>query len=107
MKKPNHPYQEWEKLVEKELAEIRKSVVEKNNQDVIPTKRLYTTRDIENLEYLDSMPGLFPFLRGTKATMYTSHPWTIRQYLGFSTAQETNAFYHQCLATGQTGLSVA
>ncbi|MBF0314098.1 MAG: methylmalonyl-CoA mutase [Oligoflexia bacterium] len=73
----------------------------------ITIKRKYDKRDIEQIPHLDSLPGFAPFLRGPYATMYTSNPWTIRQYAGFSTAEESNAFYKNSLAQGQTGLSVA
>ncbi len=68
---------------------------------------LYTTTDLEGLDFLDTWPGLAPFLRGPYATMYVTRPWTIRQYAGFSTAEESNAFYRRNLAAGQKGLSVA
>ncbi|MEE8474900.1 MAG: methylmalonyl-CoA mutase family protein, partial [Myxococcota bacterium] len=70
-------------------------------------KSLYTAADLENLEFIDSLPGFPPYVRGTKATMYANRPWTIRQYAGFSTAEESNAFYRRNLAAGQKGLSVA
>lgn len=73
----------------------------------IDVKPLYTRADVEDLEFLDTIPGDFPFLRGPRATMYAEKPWTIRQYAGFSTAEESNAFYRACLAQGQMGLSVA
>ena len=58
----------------------------------IPIKPLYTLDDLENLQHLDTMPGLAPFVRGPRATMYANRPWTIRQYAGFSTAEESNRF---------------
>jgi methylmalonyl-CoA mutase len=73
----------------------------------IEIKPSYTARDIEGLDGLDTWPGLSPFLRGPYPTMYTTQPWTIRQYAGFSTAEESNAFYRRNLAAGQKGLSVA
>ncbi len=73
----------------------------------IAVKPLYTAEDLEGLEALDSLPGFEPFVRGIRATMYANRPWTIRQYAGFSTAEESNAFYRQSLAAGQMGLSVA
>jgi methylmalonyl-CoA mutase N-terminal domain len=73
----------------------------------IPVKPLYTAADLEGLEDLASLPGLPPFLRGPRASMYAHRPWTIRQYAGFSTAEESNAFYRAGLKAGQTGLSVA
>ncbi len=73
----------------------------------IRVKPLYTAADLERLEPLDSLPGFAPFVRGTRATMYANRPWTIRQYAGFSTAEESNRFYKNGLKAGQTGLSVA
>src|SRR6478672_6638501 len=73
----------------------------------IPVKPLYGPEDIEGLSYIDSYPGIAPYLRGPYPTMYVTQPWTIRQYAGFSTAEESNAFYLRNLAAGQTGLSVA
>ncbi len=70
-------------------------------------KPLYTAADLEGLEQTDTLPGLVPFLRGPRATMYANRPWTLRQYAGFSTAEESNAFYKANLAAGQQGLSVA
>jgi methylmalonyl-CoA mutase len=78
-----------------------------SSPDGIEIKPLYTAADIEKLESVDTLPGLFPFLRGPRATMYSNRPWTIRQYAGFSTAEESNAFYRANLAAGQQGLSVA
>ncbi len=75
--------------------------------DGLEIKPLYTAADLENLEYTDSLPGLWPYLRGPRATMYANRPWTIRQYAGYSTAEESNAFYRRNLAAGQKGLSVA
>src|SRR3954452_5622882 len=68
---------------------------------------LYTPADLAGLDFLDTYPGLPPFLRGPYPTMYTTQPWTIRQYAGFSTAAESNAFYRRNLAAGQKGLSIA
>ncbi|MFT3828354.1 MAG: methylmalonyl-CoA mutase [Opitutaceae bacterium] len=73
----------------------------------IPVKPLYTAADVPVDGWLDSMPGLAPFVRGPYATMYVQKPWTVRQYAGFSTAEESNAFYKRNLAAGQAGLSVA
>src|SRR5204863_1504680 len=69
-------------------------------------KPLYTAADLESIE-ADTMPGLPPFTRGVRGTMYAGRPWTIRQYAGFSTAEDSNAFYRRNLAAGQKGLSVA
>ena len=73
----------------------------------IPVKANYTAEDLENLEHLNYAAGIAPFLRGPYSTMYVMRPWTIRQYAGFSTAEESNAFYRRNLASGQKGLSVA
>ena len=73
----------------------------------IKIKPNYSEKDIENLEHLDFGAGFAPNLRGPHTTMYVRHPWTIRQYAGFSTAEESNAFYRRNLAAGQKGLSVA
>jgi len=78
-----------------------------NSAEGIPIKNFYTYDDIVELEHLDYAAGLPPFLRGPYATMYVQKPWTIRQYAGFSTAEESNAFYRRNLAAGQKGLSVA
>ena len=73
----------------------------------IPVKSTYSSKDLENMEHLGYAAGLPPFLRGPYSAMYTMRPWTIRQYAGFSTAEESNAFYRRNLAAGQKGLSVA
>ncbi|WP_372345313.1 methylmalonyl-CoA mutase [Streptomyces sp. KL116D] len=73
----------------------------------IAVEPLYTGRDLEGLDFLDTYPGVAPYLRGPYPTMYVNQPWTIRQYAGFSTAEESNAFYRRNLAAGQKGLSVA
>ncbi|RYY12025.1 MAG: methylmalonyl-CoA mutase, partial [Alphaproteobacteria bacterium] len=73
----------------------------------IPVKGRYGPEDREGLEFLDTYPGIAPFLRGPYPTMYVTQPWTIRQYAGFSTAEDSNAFYRRNLAAGQKGLSVA
>jgi methylmalonyl-CoA mutase len=73
----------------------------------IPVKRLYTAHDLEGMQHLPFLSGMAPFLRGPYASMYVSKPWTVRQYAGFSTAEESNAFYKRNLAAGQKGLSVA
>ena len=73
----------------------------------IELKSFYTKKDIENLKHIDSLPGIDPFVRGPYPTMYTNKPWTIRQYAGFSTAEESNAFYRKNLENGQMGLSIA
>ena len=75
--------------------------------ELIPVKPVYTKSDLEGLEHLNYMSGIPPFLRGPYSAMYPLRPWTIRQYAGFSTAAESNAFYRRNLASGQKGLSVA
>ena len=75
--------------------------------DGIEVKALYTAADLEALEWTDTLPGDAPYLRGPRATMYANRPWTVRQYAGYSTAEESNAFYRRNLAAGQQGLSVA
>ncbi|DAZ94995.1 TPA: hypothetical protein N0F65_000627 [Lagenidium giganteum] len=98
---------EWLKLATKEIK--GKDPTEQllwKTPEGIPIKPLYTKNDLEDLE-LSQAPGSFPFTRGPYATMYTAKPWTVRQYAGFSTAEESNAFYRKNLAAGQQGLSVA
>src|SRR5215831_15141162 len=73
----------------------------------IAVKSAYSPNDVAGLDFLDGYPGIAPYLRGPYPTMYTTQPWTIRQYAGFSTAEESNAFYRRNLAAGQKGLSVA
>src|SRR3954447_18689069 len=73
----------------------------------ICVKPLYTKDDLAGLDFLGTYPGIAPFLRGPYPTMYVKQPWTIRQYAGFSTAEESNAFYRRNLAAGQKGLSIA
>ena len=70
-------------------------------------KPVYTAADTAGLDFLDTMPGIAPFVRGPYPAMYVTQPWTIRQYAGFSTAEDSNAFYRRNLASGQKGLSVA
>ncbi|MCK9254649.1 MAG: methylmalonyl-CoA mutase [Bacteroidales bacterium] len=88
---------------------VEKSVTEKNwmTAEQIPVKKLYTSDDLQGMEHLNYAAGLAPYFRGPYSTMYVMRPWTIRQYAGFSTAEESNAFYRRNLASGQKGLSVA
>src|SRR5712692_9943069 len=97
---------DWEELASKEVKGDPSSLAW-NTPEGIKVKPLYTAADLEGLEAVDSLPGFEPFLRGVRATMYANRPWTIRQYAGFSTAEESNAFYRANLAAGQMGLSVA
>ena len=103
-----HPeYAQWKELAAKELrGKSPESLVWKTPEG-IPVKPLYTAEDLETLEHLNNLPGLPPYVRGPRATMYVHRPWTIRQYAGFSTARDSNAFYRRNLAAGQKGLSVA
>ncbi len=89
----------------KNYQDLKNGSFETNEQ--INIKALYTEQDLEHLEYADTMPGIPPYTRGPYPTMYVNRPWTIRQYAGFSTAEESNAFYRRNLAMGQKGLSVA
>ena len=100
---------QWKKLANAEVKKMGKTVEDLVTKTLegIDIKALYTAEDTNNLETVDSLPGISPFIRGPKATMYTARPWTIRQYAGFSTAKESNAFYRKNLAAGQKGLSVA
>ncbi|MCA9544472.1 MAG: methylmalonyl-CoA mutase, partial [Myxococcales bacterium] len=72
----------------------------------IDVRPLYTAADLAGVDHLGTLPGLPPFVRGPYSTMYTQRPWTVRQYAGFSTAEESNAFYRRNLAAGQKGLSI-
>ncbi|VFQ45409.1 methylmalonyl-CoA mutase [Desulfoluna butyratoxydans] len=97
----------WRTLAEKELRGRALEELTRATPEGISIKPLYTEDDLEGLEWAGAMPGLSPYVRGPKATMYAGRPWTIRQYAGFSTAKESNAFYRRNLAAGQKGLSVA
>lgn len=97
----------WAKLAQKELGDKPLSDLVWLTPEGIKVKPLYTAADLEGLEGLNSLPGLEPFTRGVRGTMYANRPWTIRQYAGFSTAEESNAFYRKNLAAGQQGVSVA
>lgn len=99
--------QDWEKLAAKEMKKETTASLLWDTSEGIQVKPLYTLADLEKLENVDTLPGFAPFLRGPKATMYAGRPWTVRQYAGFSTAEESNAFYRRNLAGGQQGLSVA
>src|SRR5580693_2275685 len=104
---PKKTLADWEKAAAKELRDKPLSSLDWTTPEGIVVKPLYSAADLENLETLGSLPGFPPFTRGPKATMYTGRPWTVRQYAGFSTAEESNAFYRRNLAAGQMGLSVA
>ena len=98
---------DWKALAEKELGGRALSDLEWETLEGIRVKPLYTAEDVAGLGHVGTMPGFAPFTRGVKATMYAGRPWTIRQYAGFSTAEESNAFYRKALAAGQQGVSVA
>jgi methylmalonyl-CoA mutase len=98
---------DWEKLARAELKGASPETLAWTTPEGIVVKPLYTKDDLAGLAHLDGMPGIAPYVRGPRATMYANRPWTIRQYAGFSTAEESNAFYRKALAGGQAGLSVA
>ena len=98
---------DWEKLATKERKGASPENLLWQTPEGIEVKPLYTAEDTAGLEHMDSLPGFAPYKRGPKATMYAGRPWTVRQYAGFSTAEESNAFYRKNLAAGQQGLSVA
>jgi len=103
-----HPNKEkWEALAEKELRGKPLDSLTWKSPEGIDIKPLYTAEDLEEIEFNNTLPGMDPFVRGVRGTMYTGRPWTIRQYAGFSTAKESNAFYKRNLAAGQKGLSIA
>jgi methylmalonyl-CoA mutase len=97
----------WRALAKDELRGSDPDALAATTPDGLRIRPLYTAADLEALECTDTLPGAFPFLRGPRATMYANRPWTLRQYAGFSTAEESNAFYRANLAAGQQGLSVA
>ena len=98
---------EWATRAQKELKGADAASLIWDTPEGIPVKPLYTVEDLEDLEHTRSLPGAPPFVRGPRSTMYAGRPWTVRQYAGFSTAEESNAFYRRNIAAGQTGLSVA
>ena len=97
----------WRELAGKQMKGKSLDDLVWQTPEDIPVQPLYTAADVEGLEYTDTMPGLSPYVRGPQATMYAGRPWTIRQYAGFSTAEESNAFYRKALAAGGQGVSVA
>ncbi len=103
-----HPQiKKWEELANKALKGKPLDSLNWHTPEGIVVKPLYTAEDIAGLPSANTLPGLAPFVRGPQATMYAQRPWTIRQYAGFSTAKDSNAFYRRNVAAGQTGLSVA
>jgi methylmalonyl-CoA mutase len=99
-------FEDWRKRFEAETGKPLSQSVQQTLEK-IDTQPLYTAADLEGCDYLDTMPGFPPFLRGPYGSMYVTKPWTVRQYAGFSTAEESNAFYRRNIAAGQQGLSVA
>ena len=99
--------QDWQEAAQKSAPQFDLKALNWVTPEGIEVKPLYTAQDIKDLPYTDTLPGFEPYLRGPQATMYSVRPWTIRQYAGFSTAQESNAFYRKSLAAGGQGVSVA
>ncbi|MGE0725525.1 MAG: methylmalonyl-CoA mutase [Alphaproteobacteria bacterium] len=104
---PPRTVADWAKLAQKELRDLPLDGLTRSTPEGLAIKPLYTAADLEGLATLGTLPGFPPYLRGPRATMYANRPWTIRQYAGFSTAEESNAFYRAALRNGQMGLSVA
>jgi len=104
---PKMSLEDWQALVAKELKGANTDNLIWNTPEGIAVKPLYTAADLENMQTDGELPGFAPFTRGVRATMFANRPWTIRQYAGFATAEDSNAFYKRNLAGGQKGLSVA
>ncbi|MDF1507549.1 methylmalonyl-CoA mutase [Robertmurraya sp. DFI.2.37] len=98
--------EKWQRKAREEIAQNMEELLLETNEH-IKIKALYTNEDRQNLEHIEHLPGVPPYTRGPYPTMYVNRPWTVRQYAGFSTAEESNAFYRRNLAMGQKGLSVA
>jgi len=98
---------DWHRLAEKELRGKSVTELDWTTLEGIKVKPVYSEEDLKEIEHLGNLPGFEPYVRGVKATMYAGRPWTIRQYAGYSTAEESNAFYKRGLAAGQQGVSVA
>ncbi|MBV9904748.1 MAG: methylmalonyl-CoA mutase, partial [Alphaproteobacteria bacterium] len=103
----NKTPESWAKAAQKELKDKPLSTLTWHTPEGFDVKPLYTAADLEDFEAANSLPGQMPYMRGVRSTMYAGRAWTIRQYAGFSTAEESNAFYRKNLAAGQMGLSVA
>ena len=101
------PKEVWEEQAARELRGKSLSDLNWQTPEGIEVKPVYSEEDLDGISHIDSMPGFPPYTRGPRSTMYAGRPWTIRQYAGFSTAEESNAFYRANLKGGQTGLSVA
>ncbi|MDH5456730.1 MAG: methylmalonyl-CoA mutase, partial [Gammaproteobacteria bacterium] len=104
---PKKTLDDWAVLAQQECRDKPLESLTRETAEGIAVKPLYTQADLDGLDHVDSLPGLAPYVRGPRATMYAGRPWTVRQYAGFSTAEESNAFYRRNLEGGQTGLSVA
>jgi methylmalonyl-CoA mutase len=104
---PDSNLDDWKRSAQKSAPNGNPEKLGWNTPDGIHIKALYTAADTQDLNYTDTLPGFEPYIRGPQATMYSVRPWTIRQYAGFSTAQESNAFYRKALAAGGQGVSVA
>jgi methylmalonyl-CoA mutase len=104
---PRKTLDDWQAMATRECRGRPLDDLTVDTPEGIVVKPLYTAEDLEGLDHIGSLPGFAPYVRGPKATMYAGRPWTVRQYAGFSTAEESNAFYRRNLEAGQTGLSVA
>ena len=104
---PESSLQQWSDAAQKSFSGSDLLGLNWNTPDGISIKPLYTAKDLQGLLHTDTLPGFAPYLRGPQATMYAVRPWTIRQYAGFSTAEESNAFYRKALSGGGQGVSVA
>jgi methylmalonyl-CoA mutase len=104
---PARTLADWDKVVRKQLGGADPNTLDTITPEGIRLKALYTAEDVAGLPHANTLPGFEPFVRGPQATMYVGRPWTIRQYAGFSTAEESNAFYRKALAAGGQGVSVA
>ena len=102
-----HSIDDWEQLARRELKDRSPEELRWRTPEGIDVKPVYTSEDLADIEHLATLPGLPPYVRGPRATMYAGRPWTVRQYAGFSTAEESNKFFRDNLRAGQTGLSVA
>ncbi len=104
---PKKTLDDWAVLAQRECRDKPLESLTRKTAEGIAVKPLYTKADLDGLDHVGSLPGMAPYVRGPRATMYAGRPWTVRQYAGFSTAEESNAFYRRNLEGGQTGLSVA
>ena len=107
MNDPTPTLKDWQREAAKSAPGGNVDALNWVTPEGIAVKPLYTAADLKGLAYTDTLPGFAPYVRGPQATMYAVRPWTIRQYAGFSTAEASNDFYHQALAAGAQGVSVA